>query len=109
MFDAPYCFACGEKEHKNGYGCNNPKCKEYYKLKESLEVKNMNYIKSYFIIKKAKEEYPASYSFTGCLTEEQKNKIEKECDIRTLSVYMNGTTAYWTTAYMIRYRNEARP
>lgn len=37
MFDAPYCWCCGEKEHKNGYGCNNQKCKEYYKLKESLK------------------------------------------------------------------------
>jgi hypothetical protein len=33
MFNAPYCKSCGEKEHFNGYGCNNPKCKEYYKLK----------------------------------------------------------------------------
>ena len=33
MFNAPHCRCCGEKEHKNGYGCNNPKCKEYYKLK----------------------------------------------------------------------------
>jgi len=35
MFNAPHCRCCGEKEHKNGYGCNNPKCKEYYKLKWS--------------------------------------------------------------------------
>jgi hypothetical protein len=34
MFNAPYCWCCGKKEHFNGYGCNNPDCKEYYKLKE---------------------------------------------------------------------------
>jgi hypothetical protein len=61
------------------------------------------YDASAFIIKKAKENYPASYSFTGSLTEGQAEEIKKECDIRTLSVYMNGTTAY-----MIRYRNEVR-
>ncbi len=33
MFDAPYCWCCGKKEAKNGEGCNNPQCKEYYKLK----------------------------------------------------------------------------
>lgn len=33
MFDAPYCTSCGEKEHSNGYGCNNPKCTKYYKIK----------------------------------------------------------------------------
>ena len=33
MFNAPHCQYCGKKEHKNGYGCNNPDCKEYYKLK----------------------------------------------------------------------------
>ena len=37
MFNAPHCCYCGKKEHKNGYGCNNPKCKEYYKLKELLK------------------------------------------------------------------------
>jgi len=37
MFNAPRCYSCGKKEHKNGYGGNNPKCKEYYKLKS---VKN---------------------------------------------------------------------
>ena len=55
------------------------------------------------IIKKAKEKYPASYSFTGSLTEDQAEEIEKECDIRTSSVYMNGTSCYF-----IRYRNEVR-
>ena len=35
MFDAPYCSSCGEKEHYNGYGCNNPKCKKYYKIKDA--------------------------------------------------------------------------
>lgn len=55
------------------------------------------------IIKKAKENYPASYSFTGSLTEGQAEEIKKECDIRTLSVYMNGTSCY-----CIRHRNEVR-
>lgn len=27
MFEAPYCWCCGRKEHFNGYGCNNPECK----------------------------------------------------------------------------------
>jgi hypothetical protein len=56
-----------------------------------------------FIIKTAKENYPVSYSFTGSLTEEQMEEIKKECDMRTMSVYMNGTS--W---YSIRYRNEER-
>jgi hypothetical protein len=56
-----------------------------------------------FIIKKAKENYPASYSFTGSLTEDQAEEIKKECDITTMSVYMNGTSCY-----IIRYRNEVR-
>jgi hypothetical protein len=55
------------------------------------------------IIKNAKETFPFSYSFTGSLTEEQLEEIKKECDIRTMSVYMNGTS--W---YIIRYRNEVR-
>jgi hypothetical protein len=55
------------------------------------------------IIKNAKENYPASYSFTGSLTEDQAEEIKKECDITTMSVYMNGTSCY-----IIRYRNEAR-
>ena len=33
MFNAPHCKCCGKKEDKHGRGCNNPKCKEYYKLK----------------------------------------------------------------------------
>lgn len=33
MFNAPHCWYCGRKESKNGQGCNNPDCKEYYKLK----------------------------------------------------------------------------
>ena len=41
MFDAPYCWCCGEKEHKNGYGCNNPKCKEYYKLKDTQNIEQL--------------------------------------------------------------------
>ena len=36
MFNAPHCKCCGKKEAKNGQGCNNPDCKEYYKLKESF-------------------------------------------------------------------------
>jgi hypothetical protein len=36
MFNAPNCGCCGKKEAKNGEGCNNPDCKEYYKLKESF-------------------------------------------------------------------------
>ena len=36
MFNAPHCQCCGKKEAKNGQGCNNPDCKEYYKLKESF-------------------------------------------------------------------------
>jgi hypothetical protein len=56
-----------------------------------------------FIIKNAKETFPVSYSFTGSLTEDQAEEIKKECDIRTMSVYMNGTS--W---YSIRYRNEVR-
>lgn len=55
------------------------------------------------IIKNAKENYPASYSYTGIITEEQMEEIKKECDIITMSVYMNGTS--W---YIFRYRNEVR-
>lgn len=33
MFNATHCKSCGKKEAKNGEGCNNSKCKEYYKLK----------------------------------------------------------------------------
>lgn len=33
MFNAPHCKCCGKKEDKHGRGCNNPKCKKYYKLK----------------------------------------------------------------------------
>ena len=33
MFNAPHCKSCCKKEDKHGNGCNNPKCKEYYKLK----------------------------------------------------------------------------
>ena len=33
MFKASNCWYCGRKESKNGEGCNNPDCKEYYKLK----------------------------------------------------------------------------
>jgi hypothetical protein len=43
MYEAPYCWCCGKKEHFNGYGCNNPECKEYYKLKElKLGAKTSN-------------------------------------------------------------------
>lgn len=38
MFDAPNCGCCGKKEAKNGQGCNNPDCKEYYKRKESCGI-----------------------------------------------------------------------
>jgi len=41
MFDAPHCWCCGEKEHKNGYGCNNQKCKEYYKLKGAKNTEQL--------------------------------------------------------------------
>lgn len=42
MFNAPHCQCCGKKEAKNGQGCNNPDCKEYYKLKESFVKRSKN-------------------------------------------------------------------
>ena len=41
MFNAPHCQCCGKKEAKNGEGCNNPQCKEYYKLKDAQNIEQL--------------------------------------------------------------------
>lgn len=40
MFEAPYCWCCGKKEHFNGYGCNNPESEEAYRaaLRDCVEA-----------------------------------------------------------------------
>jgi len=42
MFNAQNCWCCGKKEAKNGQGCNNPDCKEYYKLKGVKNTEQAN-------------------------------------------------------------------
>lgn len=51
------------------------------------------------IIKLAKNKYPVSIPYKGRLTEEEITELEKECDVRCASVYMDGTGYYF-----IRYR-----
>lgn len=54
------------------------------------------------IIEKAKERYPAAFSFRGKLSSEERKEIENNgCDIRNSSVYMDGSCNY-----VITYRKE---
>lgn len=53
------------------------------------------------IIKKAKEKYPISFQYTGKLYEKELDNIEKVCDVKCSSVYMDGKATYH-----IRYRKD---
>ena len=53
------------------------------------------------LIQQAKEAYPVSIMFKGRLSKEQVKELEKTCDIRCFSVYMDGSAAY-----SIRYNPE---
>lgn len=46
------------------------------------------------LIQQAKEAYPVSIMFKGRLSKEQVKELEKTCDIRCFSVYMDGSAAY---------------
>lgn len=54
------------------------------------------------IIKKAKEKYPISFQYTGRLYEKELADIEKECDVKCSSIYMDGKATYH-----IRYKGES--
>lgn len=58
-----------------------------------------------YMEKKNKEEFEALRKKVAKINEVNKmaEEIKKECDIRTSSVYMNGTSRYF-----VRYRNEVR-
>lgn len=51
------------------------------------------------IINQAKIKYPLSIWYKGRLTEEDMESLEKSCDVRCSSVYMDGTGTY-----SIRYK-----
>ena len=51
------------------------------------------------LIQQAKDKYPLSIYVKGKLSEEEIAEIEKVCDIRCPSVYMDGSAAY-----CIRYK-----
>lgn len=53
------------------------------------------------MINLAKIKYPVSVHYKGRLTEDDINELEKVCDVRCSSVYMDGSGAY-----SIRYRKE---
>ena len=50
------------------------------------------------IINDAIDKFPASVSFHGWLSEADLDRLEKECDVKCMSVYMDGTGTY-----LIRY------
>lgn len=51
------------------------------------------------LIEKAKNKYPVSIYYTGQLSEEEFATLEKVCDVKCPSVYMNGSATY-----SIRYK-----
>lgn len=51
------------------------------------------------LVEEAKQNYPVSVHYKGRLTEEELSEIEKECDVKSASVYMDGSAMY-----SIRYR-----
>lgn len=53
------------------------------------------------LIEQAKTKYPVSVHYKGRLIEEDINELEKVCDVRCSSVYMDGTGTY-----SIRYRKD---
>lgn len=53
------------------------------------------------IIEKAKEKFPVSFQYKGKLYEKEIEEIEKACDVRYSSVYMDGSGYYY-----IRYRKD---
>ena len=53
------------------------------------------------IMNLAKNKYPVSIHYKGRFTEEEISELEKVCDIRCSSVYMEGTATY-----SIRYRKD---
>lgn len=53
------------------------------------------------LIEQSKNKYPVSIPYNGKLTENDINELEKECDVRCASVYMDGTGYYF-----IRYRGK---
>ena len=53
------------------------------------------------LIKNAKARYPLSIQYTGRLSENDIAALEKSCDVKCPSVYMNGNITY-----NIRYKNK---
>lgn len=51
------------------------------------------------LIENAKNRYPMSVYYKGRFTENERKELEKFCDVKCASVYMNGTGTY-----SIRYR-----
>ena len=51
------------------------------------------------LIEKAKSKYPVSVYYTGRLSKEETTALEKECDVKYPSVYMDGSATY-----SIRYK-----
>lgn len=47
------------------------------------------------IIAEAKDKFPVSVCFKGSLSPEERELIEKECRIMTLSLYMDGSGSYY--------------
>lgn len=46
------------------------------------------------LIKQAKERYPMGITFTGALTNEEFDELEKYCTVHVSSVYMSGKATY---------------
>lgn len=55
-------------------------------------------MKTLDIIARAIDKWPASVSFHGRLTQEELDRLEEECEVKCMSVYMDGTGTY-----LIRY------
>lgn len=53
------------------------------------------------LIEKAKIKYPVSIPYKGKLTEEDITELERVCDVRCPSIYMDGSGYYY-----IRYRKD---
>ena len=46
------------------------------------------------LIKQARDKYPNFIYYQGRLSESEKRVLEKACDVRSSTVYMDGSTMY---------------
>ena len=66
-------------------------------INKRVEKEQKKMIDTNKIIIQAKNKYPISISYIGKLTDNDTQKLEQFCDIKCLSLYMDGSAEYIIT------------